>query len=49
MWFIPQASKPEGFVIVTGIQHFVREFAQLAFHYVDIKLKWEGKEENEYG
>ena len=24
-------------------------FAQLAFHYVGIELKWEGKEENEKG
>lgn len=27
----------------------MREFAQLAFHYVGIELKWEGKEENEKG
>ena len=38
-----QAEKPEDFVIATGKQHSVREFAQLAFHYVGIELKWEGK------
>ena len=44
MWLILQAEKPEDFVIATGKQHSVREFAQLAFHYVGIELKWEGKE-----
>ena len=48
MWLILQAEKPEDFVITTG-KHSVREFAQLAFHYVGIELKWEGKEENEKG
>ena len=47
MWLILQAEKPEDFVIATGVQHSVREFAQLAFHHVGIELKWEGKEENE--
>ena len=36
MWLILQAEKPEDFVIATGKQHSVREFAQLAFHYVGI-------------
>lgn len=49
MWLILQAEKPEDFVIATGVQHSVREFAQLAFHHVGIELKWEGKGENEKG
>ncbi len=49
MWLILQAEKPEDFVIATGKQHSVREFAQLAFHYVGIDLKWEGKGQNEKG
>ena len=28
------------YVIATGVQHSVREFAQLAFHYVGIELQW---------
>lgn len=40
MWLILQAERPEDFVIATGKQHSVREFAQLAFHYVGIELKW---------
>ena len=49
MWLILQAEKPEDFVIATGKQHSVREFAQLAFHHVGIELKWEGKDEKEKG
>lgn len=49
MWLILQAEKPEDFVIATGVQHTVREFAQLAFHNAGIQLKWEGKDENEKG
>ena len=37
MWLILQAEKPEDFVIATGKQHSVREFAQLALHYVGIE------------
>jgi GDPmannose 4,6-dehydratase len=49
MWLILQNKKADDFVIATGIQHSVREFAQLAFHYVGIELKWEGEGENEKG
>lgn len=49
MWLILQNDKPEDFVIATGVQHTVREFAQAAFHHAGIELKWEGKEENEKG
>ncbi len=49
MWLILQAPKPEDYVIATGVQHSVREFAQLAFQHVGIELKWEGKNEYEKG
>ncbi|GAA6247289.1 MULTISPECIES: GDP-mannose 4,6-dehydratase [Bacteroidales] len=49
MWLILQNDKPEDFVIATGVQHSVREFATLAFHYAGIELRWEGEEENEKG
>ena len=35
---ILQNEKPEDFVIATGKQHTVREFATLAFHHVGIEL-----------
>jgi len=49
MWMILQHDRPEDFVIATGEQHSVREFATLAFHYAGIELRWEGKDENEKG
>ena len=49
MWLILQNNKPEDFVIATGVQHSVREFAKLAFHYAGIELKFEGKGINEKG
>ena len=49
MWLILQHDKPEDFVIATGVQHTVREFATLAFHYAGIELRWEGEGINEVG
>lgn len=49
MWLILQNEKPDDFVIATGEQHTVREFATLAFHYAGIELKWEGEGVNEKG
>ncbi len=42
MWLILQQDKPEDFVIATGVQHSVREFADLAFQYAGMKLRFEG-------
>ena len=44
-----QHDKPEDFVIATGVQHTVREFATLAFHYVGIELEWQGEGVEEKG
>ena len=49
MWLILQNNKPEDFVIATGEQHSVREFCQLAFHYVGIELEFQGEGEDEKG
>ena len=49
MWLILQHEKPEDFVIATGIQHSVREFATLAFHFVGIELDWQGAGAEEKG
>ncbi|MBP5608546.1 MAG: GDP-mannose 4,6-dehydratase [Lachnospiraceae bacterium] len=49
MWLILQHDKPEDFVIATGIQHSVREFATLAFHYAGIELEWKGEGVDEKG
>ena len=49
MWLILQHEKPEDFVIATGVQHSVREFATLAFHHAGIELEWQGKGIDEKG
>ena len=49
MWLILQHDTPEDFVIATGVQHTVREFATLAFKYAGIELRWEGEGINERG
>lgn len=49
MWMILQHDKPEDFVIATGEQHSVREFATLAFRNVGINLRWEGDGVDEKG
>ena len=49
MWLILQNDKPDDFVIATGVQHSVREFCQLAFHYVGIELEFVGEGMNEKG
>lgn len=49
MWLILQHDIPDDFVIATGEQHTVREFATLAFHYVGIELEWQGEGIDEKG
>ena len=49
MWLILQQDKPDDYVIATGVQHTVREFCTLAFHYVGIELEWKGEGINEKG
>ena len=49
MWLILQNDRPEDFVIATGEQHTVREFATEAFARVGINLRWEGEGIDEKG
>lgn len=49
MWKILQYKKAEDFVLATGETHTVREFVELAFGEVGIKLDWKGKRELEKG
>lgn len=49
MWLILQNDKPEDFVIATGVQHSVREFATLAFKHVGIEIEWQGSGVDEKG
>ncbi|MDR2578443.1 MAG: GDP-mannose 4,6-dehydratase [Chitinispirillales bacterium] len=49
MWLMLQHSEPEDFVVATGENHSVREFATLAFAHAGINLRWEGEDINEKG
>ncbi|MEG1523727.1 MAG: GDP-mannose 4,6-dehydratase [Clostridia bacterium] len=49
MWLMLQHDTPEDFVIATGVQHSVREFATLAFHNDGIELAWQGRGIDEKG
>lgn len=49
MWLILQQPSPSDYVIATGEQHTVREFATLAFKFAGIELEWQGSGINEKG
>ncbi len=49
MWLILQQKVPSDYVIATGEQHSVREFATIAFRHVGIDLRWEGEGSEEKG
>lgn len=49
MWLMLQHDTPEDFVIATGVQHTVREFTTLAFHFAGIEIEWKGEGINERG
>lgn len=49
MWLILQNDTPDDFVIATGEQHTVREFATLAFKYAGIDIEWSGSGVDEKG
>ena len=49
MWLILQHDKPDDWVIATGKTTTVRDFVKMAFEYVGIKLRFEGKGIDEKG
>ena len=49
MWRMLQQEKPEDFVLATGENHTIREFAELAFKEVDIIVEWKGRGLDEKG
>lgn len=48
-WMILQQEKPDDYVIATGEQHSVREFAEKAFVEVGIEIEWRGQGVSEEG
>ncbi len=49
MWLMLQQDEPDDFVIATGKMHSVREFVELAFQEVGIKIEWQGEGVDEVG
>jgi GDPmannose 4,6-dehydratase len=49
MWSIMQHNVPDDFVLATGVMHSVRDFVNMAFGEVDIKVRWEGEGAEEKG
>ena len=49
MYLMLQNATPDDFVIATGVQHSVREFCTLAFHYAGIELEFKGEGVDEKG
>ena len=49
MWLMLQQDEPDDFVIATGKMHSVREFVELAFGEVGIKIEWRGEGVDEVG
>ena len=48
-WLIVQQDEPDDYVIATGEQHSVREFAEAAFREAGITLAWKGSGASEEG
>jgi GDPmannose 4,6-dehydratase len=48
-WLMLQQDKPDDYVIATGESHSVREFVELAFNEVGIRIKWTGQGLDEKG
>ena len=49
MWLILQQEEPDDFVIATGVQHTVRDFAEKAFAHNGYTIRWEGSGIDEKG
>ena len=49
MWRMLQQDEPDDYVMATGENHTIREFAELAFQELDIAIEWQGKGKNESG
>jgi GDPmannose 4,6-dehydratase len=49
MWLILQHGQPDDFVVATGENHSVREFVDIAFDEVGIKIAWQGEGSDEKG
>ncbi len=49
MWLMLQQDEPDDYVIATGKQYSVRQFAEKAFAQIGVEIRWEGKGIHEKG
>ena len=49
MWLMLQQDIPDDYVLATGKMISVREIVEMAFNFVDITIKWQGKGVDEVG
>ncbi len=49
MWLMLQQPEPDDYVIATNEMHSVREFVELSFSHVNVKIEWQGSESKEVG
>jgi len=49
MWLMLQQSNADDYVISTGETRTIREFAEVAFSHIDMKIKWQGSGIDETG
>jgi len=49
MWRMLQQDKPDDYILATGLNHTIREFAELTFKEFDIIIEWQGNGEDEIG
>ena len=43
MWLMVQRDEPDDYVLATGECHSVREFVEVSFQHVGVKIKWVGE------
>ncbi len=49
MWRMLQQDQPDDYVLATGVSHSVRDFVELAFSHVGVKIRWTGEGIHEVG
>ena len=49
MWLMLQQPEPDDYVIATNEMHSVREFVELSFSHVKVKIEWQGSGSKEVG
>lgn len=49
MWLMLQQEKPVDYAVATGKMYSVRQFVEMAFAEIGVKIKWQGKGSDEQG